>query len=128
MGFAVDYEVVTLITEEDAYAEMGASLWWEQPQPFAALAELLATQGATWRYAQALATSWRDIISSIPDGSAALLIGHSGDLELGLVACFPHANPAAWGATFGHCEGARIVFDGEPAHFTAFELLRNAPS
>ncbi len=34
-------------------------------------------------------------------------------------------NHAAWGAPFGYCEGARLIFAGEPARFTAVELLRN---
>ena len=36
----------------------------------------------------------------------------------------PQADHAAWGGPFGICEGARLTFAGDPAHFTAVELLR----
>jgi broad specificity phosphatase PhoE len=124
MGFAVDQEIVTLASDEDFYAEAEASRWWEASQPFAALAEVVAAKGPTWRYAHALVASWRDILTSLPDGAAALVIAHSGDLEIALVACFPAADHAAWGGLFGHCEGARLVFDGEPERFTNVEILR----
>lgn len=124
MGFAVDEEIVTLASEESFYAEAEASLWWEAPQPFAALAKIVAAQGATWRYAHALVAAWRDILTPLPDGSAALMIAHSGDIEVALVACFPAADHGTWGALFSPCEGARLVFDGEPARFTRVDLLR----
>src|SRR5262249_31720925 len=88
MGFAVDQEIVTLASDEDIYAEAGASRWWECSQPFAALAEVVAARGAIWRYGHALVTLWRDILTALPDGAAALVIAHSGDLEIALVACF----------------------------------------
>jgi len=125
MGFAVDQEIVTLATDEAMYAEMEASGWWQAPQPFVALAEVIAIKGATWRYGSALVACWRDILTPLPDGAAALVIAHSGDLEIALVICFPQADHATWGSPFGHCEGARLVFAGEPARFTAVELLRN---
>lgn len=127
MGFAVDYELVTLAADQGVYEEMEAARWWQAPQPFAALAAILAAGGATWRYAHALAALWRDLLTGLPDGAAALAIGHSGELEVALVACLLHADHAAWGPVFGPCEGARLVFDGDPARFTALELLRGAP-
>src|SRR5690349_19563621 len=54
MGFAVDEEIVTLASDEEMYAEAEASRWWEAAQPLAALANLVAARGATWRYAHAL--------------------------------------------------------------------------
>ncbi|MBV7334571.1 histidine phosphatase family protein [Chloroflexi bacterium TSY] len=127
MGFAVDYEVVTLVSEEAVFAEIERSRWWEAAQPFTALAQLMATKGATWRYGHALTAQWRDLLTSIPEGAAALMIGHSGELEIGLVACFLHADHGSWGAPFGICEGARLVFAGEPEHFTTVEFLRSEP-
>lgn len=124
MGFAVDYELVTLASDEDLYAESESSQWWVSSAPFSALAQLIAAQGATWRYGHALVALWRDILTGIPDGAAALVIGHSGDLEIGLVACFPHADHRTWGAPFGVCEGARLTFT---SYFTALEFLRSAP-
>lgn len=124
MGFAVDQEIVTLASAEDVYAEIEASGWWKVAQPFVALAEVAAAKGATWRYGSALVALWRDILTPLPDGAAVLVIAHSGDLEIALVTCFPQADHAAWGAPFGHCEGARLLFDGEPARFTRTEILR----
>jgi hypothetical protein len=106
------------------YAEIEANRWWEATQPFAALAKLVAAKGPTWRYGQALVALWRDILTALPDGAAALVIAHSGELEIALVACFPAANHAAWGTPFGPCEGARLVLDGDPARFTKVEILR----
>ena len=124
MGFAVDYELATLTFDEAVYTETAASRWWKAAQPFAALAAGMATKGAMWRYGHALAALWRDILTALPEGAAALVIGHSGELEMALVACFPQADHAAWDGTFGPCEGARLVFAGEPAHFQAVEILR----
>ena len=124
MGFAVDYELVTLTADEAALVELERSRWWTATHPFPALARLITTNGATARYAHALAAGWRDLLTAIPDGAEALLIGHAGDLELGLVACVPYADHGTWGAVFGICEGARLEFGGEPEHFTTVELLR----
>ncbi len=124
MGFAVDQEIVTLVSDEGVYAEIEASRYWEAAQPFVALAKIVATQGSAWRYAQALAALWRDLLTPLPDGAAALVIAHSGDLELALLACFPDADHAHWGAPFAPCEGARLVFGGEPARFVEVEILR----
>jgi hypothetical protein len=124
MGFAVDYEMVTLVHDEDFFREAERIQWWETASPFSALASTLGAHGATWRYAHALVSIWRDILTALPDGAAALVIGHSGELEIALVACFPQANYAAWGGPFGPCEGARLIFGGEPERFTELELLR----
>jgi hypothetical protein len=127
MGFAVDYELVTLVDREEMYAELQDNRWWEAPQPFVALAALVAARGPTWRYGSGLVALWRDIMTGMDDGQQALVIGHSGELEIACVACFPNADYRAWGAPFGHCEGARLVFAGEPQHFMSIELLRAGP-
>ena len=94
--------------------------------PFAALGDLVARGGPVAKAAHALAALWRDIVLAIPPGASALFIGHSGDLELALVACFPKADHAAWGRTFSPLEGARLTFDGDPPFFTRVEILRLA--
>jgi broad specificity phosphatase PhoE len=124
MGFAVDHELVTLASDDDMYAEAEASHWWEASEPFTALAAVLALEGATWRYAHALAALWRDLMTALPNGAAVLMIGHSGELETALVACFPHADHATWGKPFGPGEGARLMFSGDVARFQSLELLR----
>jgi hypothetical protein len=127
MGFAVDYELVTLTFDADVYTETEASRWWDAAQPFATLAAGMAAKGAMWRYGHALAALWRDILTALPEDAAALVIGHSGELEMALVACFPQADHRTWGGLFGPCEGARLVFAGEPAHFQAVEIVRDDP-
>ena len=124
MGFAVDQEIVPLLTDEEAIAEMEVSKWWTDPQPLAALARLIGSHGAAWRFGSAIVALWRDLVISLPDDGAALVITHSGDLELALVACYPTADHASWGKMFAPFEGARLVFDGDPPRFTRIELLR----
>jgi broad specificity phosphatase PhoE len=124
MGFAVDYELVTLASDQAFLEEAEQTRWWQSPQPFASLASVIARKGATWRYAHGLAAMWRDILMPLPDGAAALVIGHSGELEIALVACFPEADHASWGEPFGVLEGARLQFGGEPEHFKALEFVR----
>lgn len=124
MGFAVDYEIVSAPDDDAIYAELEGSRWWEASHPFVEAAAIVATQGAAWRYAQKLLMAWRDMLTPLPAGSNALFIGHSGELELALVAAFPRADHAQWGGCFRHCEGARLTFAGELARFTDLQLLR----
>lgn len=124
MGFAVDYEIVTAPDDDAVYAELEGSRWWEAEQPFVAAAAIVATKGATWRYAHKLLAAWRDLLTPLPEHGNALFIGHSGELELALVAAFPQADHATWGRPFGHCEGARLSFEGEPERFSDVALLR----
>jgi broad specificity phosphatase PhoE len=126
MGFAVDHEIVSMATDEAIFAELETSRWPDAAQPFTALAELVAARGATWLYAQSLLAHWRDVLMPLADGAAALMICHSGDIETALVACFPDADHAAWGGPFAPCEGARLVFAGDPPRFTGVTLLREA--
>jgi broad specificity phosphatase PhoE len=124
MGFAVDQELVTMATDEDAYAEFQNNRWPLADAPMAELARLMAPRGPAWLYAQRLAAHWRDILMPLEDGAAALLIAHSGDIECGLVAIFPDADHAAWGKPFDCCEGARLAFAGDPPRFASVEILR----
>ena len=128
MGFAVDYEIVTLSADAAVYAAAETSLWREASQPFAALAELVLGGGAYSLYAHSLAALWRDVLTPLPSDASALFIGHSGELEAALIACYPHADHASWGSGFKACEGARLSFEGDPAHFKNFEMLRLMPT
>lgn len=124
MGFAVDHELLSLTSDDEVYAEAEASKWWLAEQPFVALASSIRTGGAYHRYAHSMAALWRDLLTPLSDGQAALVVGHSGELEAALVACLPNADHASWGESFASCEGGRLVFSGEPARFRDVELIR----
>lgn len=126
MGFAVDQEIVPLLSDAAACKEIEASaLDPNDPSSiFSGFGGLIATHGETWKYGRAVVALWRDLMTPLAPDGAALLIGHSGDIEIGLVTCFPDADHSAWGRTFAPLEGARLTFEGEPAHFTKVELLR----
>ncbi len=126
MGFAVDEELVTLSSEPEMYREAAQFRWWEAERPFASLAELIGRGGASSRYANSLAALWRDLLTPLEDG-AVLVIGHSGELEHGLVACMPHADHGSWGQPFGPCEGARLSYAGSPGSFVDIEFMRVEP-
>lgn len=121
MGFAVDHELVTLVSDPGVYVESQASQWWLAEHPFAAVAPIVGSGGAFHQYAYSMAALWRDLVTPIADGAAALFIGHSGELEAALVACFPDADHKLWGGPFACCEGARLTFDD---HFCSVEILR----
>ena len=124
MGFAVDHEVVTLGSDPGLYKQASAVDWGATHHPFADLARLVAQEGAYKLYAHSIAALWRDLLTPLHDADAVLVIGHSGELEAALVACLPHADHRDWGSFFGACEGARLTFSGDPAHFNAIEFLR----
>ena len=124
MGFAVDEELVTLIDEDAPAVEFEASRWWEAPQPFVALAEIVRAGGPTLALGRAIVTLWRDLVIALPEGGSALAIGHSGQIEVALVTCFLDADHAAWGGPFAPLEGARLGYEGDPPRFTTVTILR----
>jgi broad specificity phosphatase PhoE len=123
MGFAVDFELVTLALDPEIYADVRNSPFWgiQGERFFGELADLVQRDGALGRYAHSLAALWRDLLTPLQDGENVLVISHSGDLETPLVACFPRADHASWGRAFAPCEGARITFDD---HFVDVEFIR----
>ena len=126
MGFAVDQMIEPLFSDDESAAEIeSAGLDFTKPlMPH--LGRLMARKGSTWHYGRAIFDLWRDLIMSLPDGASALVISHSGVIELGLIATFPEADHTSWGKSFAPLEGARLTFEGEPARFTKIELLRNS--
>jgi hypothetical protein len=98
---------------------------WRWPYPYRRYAELLGRPGGLARVALAHQRSWARVMEAVPDGTAALVIGHGGGIEPGLVACLPEADLDAWGAPLGHCDGARLGFDG--GRFVSVQF-RRAPS
>ncbi|GAB3400106.1 histidine phosphatase family protein [Flindersiella endophytica] len=122
MGFAVDHELLTLTAGEGVYTATEDSRWWLAEHPFAELARVIAGDQDYHHYAHAVAELWRDLLTPLGEDATALVIGHSGSLEAGLVAALPRADRASWGGPFGHCEGARLTF--EQGRFTTAELIR----
>lgn len=125
MGFAVDHELITLSSDPGLYDAAAELPWWTDASPFVGLAKALEAEGAYRRYAHSMAALWRDLLTPLADDAQALFIGHSGELEAALVACFPTADYAAWGGQFGPCEGARLEFGGEPSCWRSVEFVRN---
>jgi broad specificity phosphatase PhoE len=125
MGFAVDFELVTLAMDPEIYTDARNSTFWgiQGDRFFGELATLVHRDGALGRYAHSLAALWRDVLTPLEDGESALVIAHSGDLEAPLITCFPRADHASWGSAFAHCEGARLTFDD---HFVEVEFIRLA--
>lgn len=120
MGFAVD-DIVEMPSgyvpgEVDYHAQ------WSWEQPYVRYAEIIAQGGQLARVtAETLAILTR-AVTSVPEGSAALVISHGGTIEPALVACLPEADHASWGAGLSHCDGARLTF--EEGRFVRVEMRR----
>jgi len=123
MGFAFHKELVTLASQE-VYAELQKIDWVKESNPFLLASNLIESDGAYARYAHSMAALWRDVLTPLAEHDQALFIGHSGEIEAALVACFPNSTHSHWGTGFGPLEGARISFSGEPAHFSGVEIIR----
>ena len=117
MGFAVDDQIELLGTYGDA---VDKEITW--PATFAEYAKAVRKGRAAADYARQLVGLWTEIVSALPDGSAALIVSHGGIVELGLVAALPDANHPEWGGHCELCEGARLHFDGKA--FVKADILR----
>jgi broad specificity phosphatase PhoE len=123
MGFAVtgQSDVPEAIVAE-ARAEFGHHERWSWERPFEGFARLVQQGGATARLGRAQADAWRAIVRALPEGGRALVISHGSIIEVGLVACFPRHDHAAWGPPFDKCEGARLTYQEDD--WSALEQLR----
>ena len=117
MGFAVDEQNELMSTYGEA-VEMEAP--W--PQSPAHYAEMIRKGGATSQYASQLVNVYQQLAEYLADGRAALVINHGGVVEIGAVACLPHATHALWGPHFDCCEGVRLFW--EEGKFLEAEMLR----
>ena len=106
MGFAVD-------EQNELMSTYGNDVERETPWPlsFARYAEAVRNEGAAARYARQLAAFYNELARHLTEERAALVINHGGVLELGVVACFPDGDYAAWGDAADYCEGARLYWE-----------------
>lgn len=81
------------------------------PRPYRIYAELLRRGGGLATVAEAHRRIWTRSWRPCPTAPPALVVGHGGGIEPGLVACLPDAENESWGAPSGHCDGARLGFD-----------------
>lgn len=117
MGFAVD-------EQSELMSSYGNDVELEAPWPLslAEYAEAVRRDAAAARYAHQLVRVYVQLIDYLAEGRAALVINHGGVLELGAVACLPHADHASWGPHFEPCEGLRLFADN--GKFVDAEILR----
>lgn len=139
MGFSVNFELVTLLSDEDVLAAIEAASarltsaersvlggWPTLLRAANVTGSRTVDQGVVYRWSQTIAASWRDLMTPFGNGTdRVLFIGHSGDLEAGLVSCLPDTDHSAWGGEFGPMEGAVLEFVGEPARFRTAQILRS---
>jgi broad specificity phosphatase PhoE len=85
---------------------------WRWPHPYRSYAELIGRGGGLATVAETHRRIWTTVVAAVPEGAAALVVGHGGGIEPGLVACLPDADHGSSGMPFGHCDGARLAFDG----------------
>jgi broad specificity phosphatase PhoE len=109
MGFAVDDTVE--LPSGYVPGEVGHHDQWCWPRPYRGYAELIGRGGGLAAVAETHRRIWTGVVEVVPDGAAALVVGHGGGIEPGVVACLPDADYESWGMPFGHCDGARLGFD-----------------
>ncbi len=109
MGYAVDE--VLVMPSGYVPGEVGHHDQWRWSQPYVRYAELVRGRGGLARVALGQLAVWRRVLSSIPDGASALIVGHGGTIEPTLVAALPGADHENWGSPLRHCDGARLAFD-----------------
>ena len=119
MGFAVD-------EQNELMSSYGSAVEREAPWPLslAGYAEAVGKGGAAAKYSNQLARFYVELTEYLAEGRSALVINHGGVLELGVVACLPNADHAAWGSHFEPCEGVRLFHDN--GKFVNAEVLRIA--
>ena len=121
MGFAVDRQVKKLGTGH--LPKVGGEV--DFARGFSGWAEAVRRGGKAAKHARRQAKLWRRIARELPDDGRALLIGHEGIMEGGVLGCLPDLDVSGWGPNCRYCEGVRLFFDGE--RFVEVELLRVDP-
>ncbi|WP_188196173.1 histidine phosphatase family protein [Nonomuraea sp. SYSU D8015] len=126
MGFAVDDTVE--MPSGYVPGEFPRHAQWDWAEPYRRLAEVVREGRDAAAVAEVLRVMWADAdaVGGVAEGGSALLVGHGGAIELALVACFPDAAHASWGAPFAHGDGVRLGFAG--GRFVSAEFRRRGRS
>jgi broad specificity phosphatase PhoE len=95
MGFAVDDTLE--LPSGYVPGEVDHHDQWGWPRPYRQYAELLGRGGGLASAAEAHRRSWTSLVEAVPDGAAALVVGHGGGIEPGLVVCLPEVDHESWG-------------------------------
>ncbi len=119
MGFSVAEQVKAFNSPGDA---VDLELGW--PAGFGELAQNMKQSRVATRLGRKLVTLLRQIVTTLPEGGAALVVSHGGIVEAAAIVCLPDADYATWGPSCDYCEGVRLAFDGQK--FVGAELLRVA--
>jgi broad specificity phosphatase PhoE len=126
MGFAVNDQLEALgDLSAEVWAEIGHHERWGWEEPFVTFAHFVRQGGATTRMGERQRETWVRALESVPSGGRVLIISHGRIIESGLVTCVPDEDFAAWGSSFHHCEGVRMMFD--EGRFSGTQLLRVPP-
>jgi broad specificity phosphatase PhoE len=123
MGFAVNDQLEALGDLSPAVsAEIGHHERWAWEEPFVTFAHFVRQGGPTARMGERQREAWVRALESVAEGGRVLIISHGRIIEAGLVTCVPDGDFVAWGASFHHCEGARMTF--AEGRFQGAQLLR----
>jgi hypothetical protein len=76
MGFAVDDTVE--LPSGYVPGEVNHHEQWGWPHPYRTYAELLGRGGGLATVAETHRRSWTSVVEAVPDGAAALVVGHGG--------------------------------------------------
>ena len=117
MGFPVDETVDLLSTTGDS-----VDLECPWPASFDQYAAASRQNGPTARYTRRLADFYDQLVESLPEGGAALVVNHGGVVELSAVACLPTADFSTLGDYIDYCEGVRLTW--EDGKFIDLQVLR----
>lgn len=117
MGYAVDEQRKSFSTIPD---DAVSGLLY--PSPFIYLAEQIQYREALAQWARGHVSEWYDIVRSVPEGGAALIISHGIMIEVGTGMLMPDVDYSTWGKELNFCEGVRLAF--ENGKFLSIECLR----
>lgn len=117
MGFAVNETADLLARFEQGLAIDGSAGGGFQDYSYA-----VRNNPATAQFAQELADFYQKLAQDLPEDGSALVINHSGIVELSAVACLPNENLDHLGGSIHYCEGVRLKWNN--GAFISAEILR----